>query len=393
MSRRSHADLAVKGTGCVAADLNGDGYPDLIVTTTTGIKLLWNNGNGTFTEAAAAAGMTAQGFYTGLAVADVNGDGRPDVFVSGYTDLNTSVQGSAAGFPTNHAGVRDLLFLNEGPGPGGRSRFREVGVQAGLESVNLSHALGAVFTDYNGDGRPDLYVANDEDPNQLYENVPWPGGAKADPAGLGFRFEERAAAEGVADGYAGMGIAAAGRYLFVTNSRREPSAAYVRVAGSRSPAFQSVRSAFFPALGTGFAGWGDSWVDLANTGKPDLVLARGCDPGAEPGAGHKTEPVPRPDALRRNIGPRSASGARSPRPRVERLWLNGRGLAAADVGNNGRMDVAINTIGGRLVLLQSTGPIGNWLDVKLGTFSPGAGRSPSMLPSGIKLVRRGASGE
>ena len=107
-------------------------------------------------------------------------------------------------------------------------------MQAGLESANFWHGLGAVFTDYNGDGRPDLYVANDEDPNQLYENVPWPGGVNADPAGLGFRFEERAAAEGVADRYAGMGIASAdyngdGRNdLFVTNSRREPSAAYVR---------------------------------------------------------------------------------------------------------------------------------------------------------------------
>ena len=86
-------------------------------------------------------------------------------------------------------------------------RFREVGVDAGLEAAQPRHGLGAEFLDYNGDGRPDLYVANDEDPNQLYENVAWPGGAKADPAGLGFRFEERGAAEGVADPFAGMGVA------------------------------------------------------------------------------------------------------------------------------------------------------------------------------------------
>ena len=76
------------------------------------------------------------------------------------------------------------------------ARFREVGVQAGLEASDFSHGLGATFLDVNGDGRPDLYVANDEDPNQLYVNVPWPGGAKADPAGLGFRFENRAATGG-----------------------------------------------------------------------------------------------------------------------------------------------------------------------------------------------------
>ena len=284
VSRGSGADLAVKGDGCVAADFNGDGYTDLLVTTTTGIKLLWNNGNGTFTEGARAAGMTASGWYTGAAVADVNGDGRPDVFIAGYTDLNDPVPGSTAGFPTNDAGVRDLLYLNEGNGPNGRARFREVGVQAGLESANFSHGLGAIFTDYNGDGRPDLYVANDEDPNQLYENVPWPGGVKTDPAGLGFRFEERAAAEGVADRYAGMGIVSAdyngdGRNdLFVTNSRREPSAAYVRLAKPGAPAFANARPAFLPALGTSFAGWGASAVDLANSGKLDLVLAAGAIP-------------------------------------------------------------------------------------------------------------------
>src|SRR5204862_504989 len=84
---------------------------------------------------------------------------------------------------------------------------REVGRQAGLEVARFDHSLGAAFTDFNRDGRLDLYVANDEDPNRLYTNVAWPGGAKADPARLGFRLEERGAAEGVADPNAGMGVA------------------------------------------------------------------------------------------------------------------------------------------------------------------------------------------
>ncbi len=199
VSAAAHADLPVQGDGCVAADLNGDGHPDLVVTTTSGVDLLWNTGHGTFTETQ----LPQHGWYTGAAVADVNGDGRPDIFVAGYSDLNDPVQNSLAGFPTNVAGVRDLLYLNEGAG-----RFEEVGDQAGLEASNFRHGLGATFVDVNGDGRPDIYVANDEDPNQLYVNVPWPGGASADPAGLGFRFEERAAAAGVADPYAGMGVAA-----------------------------------------------------------------------------------------------------------------------------------------------------------------------------------------
>ena len=394
VSRGSGADLAVKGDGCVAADFNGDGYTDLLVTTTTGIKLLWNNGNGTFTEGARAAGMTASGWYTGAAVADVNGDGRPDVFIAGYTDLNDPVPGSTAGFPTNDAGVRDLLYLNEGNGANGRARFREVGVQAGLEAANFSHGLGAIFTDYNGDGRPDLYVANDEDPNQLYENVPWPGGVKTDPAGLGFRFEERAAAEGVADRYAGMGIVSAdyngdGRNdLFVTNSRREPSAAYVRLAKPGSPAFANARPAFLPALGTSFAGWGASAVDLANSGRLDLVLAAGAIPITS--LAGDAEPVRLLASLPGSPeGERFGSAVASV---ASGLSLNGRGLAAADVGNDGRMDVAVNTIGGKLVLLRSAGPIGHWLDVKLDTFSPGASRHrrPAVRP---EARARGAGGE
>ncbi|HET8787049.1 MAG TPA: CRTAC1 family protein, partial [Candidatus Limnocylindrales bacterium] len=364
----THSGLQVQGDGCAAADLNGDGRTDLIVTTTNGIKLLWNDGDRTFSEGARAAGMTASGWYTGVAVADVNGDGRPDVFVAGYARPYDSVPNSIAGFPTNLVGVRDLLYLNEGDGPNGRARFREVGIQAGLESSGFSHALGATFLDAGGDGRPDLYVANDEDPNQLYVDVPWPGGAKADPAGLGFRFENRATVSGVADPYAGMGIAVdgAGRSpldLFVTNSRHEPSAAFTEKTPS---SFANARPDFDPALGADFAGWGDSFVDLRNSGSPDLVLATGGIPvtNLEKDAG----PV-------KVIAPLSADTTRygvAPDVVPHGLRLNGRGLAAADVDNDGRMEIAVNSIGGRLVLLRPSGPIGHWLDVKLSRFSPGA---------------------
>jgi Na+-translocating ferredoxin:NAD+ oxidoreductase RnfD subunit len=383
VGRAAHADLPVQGDGCVAADLNGDGYTDLVVTTTTGIDLLWNNGNGTFTQGARAAGMTASGWYTGVAVADVNGDGRPDVFVAGYTAPNDPVPNSLAGFPTNLAGVRDLLYLNEGNDASGRARFREVGIQAGLESVAPRHGLGAQFLDVNGDGRPDLYVANDEDPNQLYVNVPWPGGAQADPEGLGFRFEERGAAAGVADPYAGMGVASSttatgGVDLIVTNSRDEPTAAFRRTAASST--FASARHAFDPALGNGFAGWGVSWVDLANSGTPDLVLAAGAIPVTS--LGGDAEPV-------RVLAPAAAPAATfgdASSVLGGTLKLNGRGVAAADVDNDGRMAVAINTIGGKLVLLQPSGRVGHWLDVRLSRFAPGAVVTVT-LPDGRRLTR------
>jgi Na+-transporting NADH:ubiquinone oxidoreductase subunit NqrB len=393
VSRAAHADLAVQGDGCVAGDLNGDGKPDLVVTTTSGVELLWNNGHGRFAEGARRAGLDASGWYTGAAVADVNGDGRPDLFVAGYAEPNDPVPGSLAGFPTNLAGVRDLLYLNEGDDASGHATFREVGIQAGLEAAQPRHGLGAEFIDYNFDRRPDLYVANDEDPNQLYENVPWPGGARADPAGLGFRFEERGAAEGVADPFAGMGVAAdngVALNLFVTNSRHEPSAAFRVLEPGSTPAFAAVQASVDPALGSGFAGWGASFVDLTNSGNPALVLTAGAIPVTS--LAHDAEPVRvlapvgRRTTLQHYGDARGVLGSRG-------LRLNGRGLAAADAGNDGRMDVAINTIGGKLVLLSPQGPSGHWLDVKLARFSPGAVVTAE-LPDGRILtheVRAGSS--
>ncbi len=388
VSKQSGADLAVRGEGCVAADFNGDGYTDLLVTTAAYDKLLWNNGDGTFTEGAQAAGITPFGWHTGAAVADVNGDGRPDLFVAGYTDLNSPVTTAVSGFPSNYAGVRDLLYLNEGNDKHGHATFREVGVQAGIESTDFRHGLGALFTDYNGDGRPDLYVANDEDPNQLYENVPWPGGRAADPKGLGFRFVERGAAEGVDDPYAGMGIASGdyngdGRLdLFVTNSRREPYALLRRRAGSNGPAFRDARSALRSAY-AGSAGWGASWVDLALDGRPDLVLANGNIPvtslAKDAGPTRVLSDLSANGTSRRfaNVGLAGLAGA----PPV-----NGRGLAAADYDNNGTVDVAVGSVGGRLVLLRSSGAAGHWLEVKPARFSPGAVATVE-LPDGRKLVQ------
>jgi hypothetical protein len=386
-SRATHADLPVQGDGCVAADLNGDGKQDLVVTTTSGVELLWNTGHGTFSE----AGMSASGWYTGVAVSDVNGDGRPDVFVAGYSDPNSPVPRSLAGFPTNIAAVRDLLYVNEGNDSSGHARFREVGIQAGLEAAQPRHGLGAEFIDYNVDRRPDLYVANDEDPNQLYENVRWPGGVKADPAGLGFRFEERGAAEGVDDPFAGMGVASADGVsvnLFVTNSRHEPSAAFRVLEPGSLPSFADARASVDPALGSGFAGWGASFVDLLNSGQPALVLTAGAIPvtsltdDAEPV--RVLAPVGSGRTLQRYGDARGVLGSGG-------LRLNGRGLAAADAGNDGRMDIAINTIGGKLVLLSPQGSSGHWLDVKLTRFSPGAVVTAE-LPDGRILTREVQAG-
>jgi ASPIC and UnbV/FG-GAP-like repeat/Domain of unknown function (DUF6851) len=399
VTQRAHAGLAVRGEGCVAADFNEDGHTDLFVTTADGNdKLLWNNGDGTFSEGARAAGIDAYGWHTGAAVADVNGDGRPDLYVAGYADPNYPVAGSAAGFPNNVHGVRDLLYLNLGRDRKGHSRFREVGIQAGLEAARFDHSLGAVFSDLDGDGRPDLYVANDGDPNRLYENVGWPGGRRADPARLGFRFEERAAIAGVADPNAGMGVAAADftgdgqTDLFVSNSRGQGHAVYVGQAPLASgSSFSDVRTSFATAFGKSFTGWGVSWVDVDNDGKLDLVLTNGGIPvtnltrNAQPIQVLENLGAPTGSPAQFADGTSLVGGLALPR-------VVGRGLTTADFSNDGRMDIAINTIGGKLQLLRPTGgSTGNWLAVRLVRFSPGA-LVTAVLPDGRRLVREVQAG-
>ena len=393
VTRSSGAGLPVRGNGCVAADFNGDGRTDLFVTTNDDDKLLWNNGNGTFTEGARSSGVVSFGWHSGAAVADVNGDGRPDLFVAGYTNINGPVPGSAAGFPTNHIGVRDLLFLNEGNGTQGHATFREVGRQAGLDPRD-EHGLGALFTDVNGDGRPDLYVANDEDPNRLYLDEAWPGGAAADPKGLGFRLVDVSRKNDVADTNAGMGVAGADFNgddvgdLFVSNSRGQEHAVFT---GRRpgGPLFANARPGFTAAFGRHYAGWGDSWVDLNRDGYPDLVLANGAIPITS--LAKSAGPIQVLENLEAPGKPGQFGDATGLLGLNRSPIVNGRGLAAADFDNNGTMDIAVNTIGGSLILLRNSTTSGHWLEVSLGGFHPGAVVTAT-LPDGRTLAREEQAG-
>jgi Na+-translocating ferredoxin:NAD+ oxidoreductase RnfD subunit len=342
VTKPSGLALPLRGNGCVAADLDGDGRTDLFVTTAVDDVVFWNDGDGTFTEGARKAGIVSFGWHAGAAVTDVNGDGRPDLYVAGYTDYAHPIASSVKGFPSNYPGVRDELFLNEG-----NRHFREVAADAGLDPSPYDHSLGAEFMDANGDGRADLYIANDEDPNKLYLNEP--GGP------LGFHFVDVAPRQGVADPNAGMGIAAGGGYLYVTNSRGQGNAAYAR-AGT---GFRDVRRQF--KVGVNPTGWGDSWIDLRNNGSLELVLANGGIPVTNV----------KKDASRLQVlapkGGRYVDANLLPKLRV-----NGRGLAAGDFDNDGRVDIAVNTVGGKLLLLRNTSPGGNWLEVNVEPFSPGA---------------------
>jgi hypothetical protein len=381
----SRAGLAVRGQGCVAADLDGDGHTDLFVTTAETGKLLWNEGDGTFTEGARDAGVDAFGWHAGAAAGDLNGDGRPELLVTGYVDLGSRLPSATLGFPNTHRGRRDLLFLNEGD-----RRFREVGVEAGLEAVRFEYGLGALLSDLDRDGDLDAYVANDTNPNRLYENVAWPGGVEADPARLGFRFEERAGAAGAADPGSGMGVAAAdydgdGRPdLFVTNARRQVHAVFrSRPPDEQAPAYDDVRAELGPSF-SGSTGWGVTWADLDLDADLDLLLANGDVPVTDPA--EDAEPL---QAFRNLGGGRFEPLRGAGLERVGRLLA--RGSAAADYDDDGDVDVAVLSVGGDLVLLENTGTAGTWLEVELAAFAPGA-EITVVLPDGRSLRREVLAG-
>jgi hypothetical protein len=395
VSADSGAGVAVRGNGCVAADLDLDGHTDLYVTTAGQNVLLWNNGDGTFTEGARAAGVGVYGWYGGAAVGDVDRDGRPDLLVAGYTDLNAPRPEATQGFPQTYFGVRDLLFLNEGRERGGHARFREVGRTAGLEVANFEHGLGVLLSDFERDGDLDAYVANDTDPNRMYENVPWPGGAAADPAGLGFRFEERAGPAGVADPNAGMGIAGAdydgdGRTdIFVTNAREQGHAVFrSKPPDENDPSYDDVRADLGIDL-TGSTGWGTTWADLDLDTDLDLVEVNGEIPVTDLSANRQPVHVYGNLAAQgtpgrfEDIGSQIGLDALNP--------LLARGESVADYDNDGDLDVAIGTIGGRLVLLRNEHAGGTWLEVSLAGFHPGA-EVTVVLPGGPTLRREAHAG-
>lgn len=379
VSAGSGADLQVRGNGCVAADLNGDGHTDLFVTTVGTDALLWNDGDGTFTEGAEKAGITPWGWHAGATVGDVNLDGRPDLFVAGYTSMSDAIVGSTAGFPTDHRGVPDRLYLNLGNDREGRARFREVAGEVGIDRRG-EHGLGATFSDVDGDHRLDLVVANDEDPNRMYLN------RQADTP-LGFRFVDEAKVRGADDGNAGMGISRADYTgdavgdLIVTNARRQLHAVY---QGSRAR-FIDRRPDFAGAFDTKLTGWGVAWADLDRDGTPELLIGNGAIPVVNL----------RRDAQRLLVLRRLPNGRYGDASQSLGLSLqaeaNGRGLAAADFDNDGAPDFALGTIGGRLAVLRSSGAKGHWLTVAPSPIEAGTLVTVE-LADGRRLVREVALG-
>ncbi len=391
VSQTAGVDLALRGNGCLAVDFNNDGWTDIFVTADGPNKLLWNNGDGTFTEGAAEAGVDAPEWNSAAVAGDLNGDGWPELFVAAYIDLDKKIPKPIGAFPQDYYGLPDRLYLNLGPGPDGRVRFREVTQEAGLHREE--RGLGALLSDLDQDGDLDLYIANDGHPNRLYANEP----VSDDPQGLGFRLVDVTETAQVGDSGSGMGVAG-GDYdgdgwtdLMITNWERELNALYRNLSGEQGPLIflYSTFRIGVAGLGNGVTGWGVHLADFDQDTDTDLLILN----GRVPVTNFTTDPE-----LARYFRNRSRNlDGIQDRPGQFLDWtqmvglkdvgpLLARGSAAADFDQDGDLDVAVQQIGGPAVLLRNAGEHGNWLQVIPDPPTPGTVLEAT-LPDGTTLRR------
>src|SRR5437667_1964978 len=195
VTAKSGLAIPMFGMGVAVGDYDNDGFDDLFITALGQSRLLHNNGDGTFTDVTKSAGMLGPSeFSTSAAWVDYDRDGKLDLVVANYvqwteqTDLYCTIDGAHKSYctPESYKGTSVKLFHNLGNG-----KFEDVTQNAGL-SDPTSKSLGVAVVDYNNDGWPDLFVANDTQPNKLYRNL------------QNGRFKEEGLAAGVAFGEDGV---------------------------------------------------------------------------------------------------------------------------------------------------------------------------------------------
>jgi enediyne biosynthesis protein E4 len=360
------AGLALRayGMGAAVGDYDNDGHLDLFVTGFGAASLFHNNGNGTFTDVTSAAGVADPLWSTSAAFVDYDRDGLLDLFVAHYLDFSIAgnkVCHDAVGArdycsPRAYQPVPSRLYHNDGNG-----RFTDVTARAGVSKA-FGAGLGVATGDYNEDGWPDLYVANDATPNQLWINQR--NGTFTDEGLL-----SGAALNASGNPEGSMGIASGDfnldghEDLFVTNIVGETFAMYVNDGHA---VFDDARAATgLAALTAPYTGFGTDWFDYDNDGLLDLFVANGAVNIVESQRG---QPLPfrMPNQLFHNAGGRFVDAGAAGGPAFQRAGI-GRGAAFGDLDNDGDADIVVtNNAGPALLLLNQTienGGANHWLTV------------------------------
>jgi enediyne biosynthesis protein E4 len=359
------AGLAVEmyGMGVAAADYDNDGNVDIYITALGSNHLFKNQGNGRFVDVTEKSGIADPGFSTSAMWFDYDRDGKLDLFVAHYVDwsaekdLFCTLDGKSKSYctPESYKGQSSSLYRNKGDGT-----FENVTRQAGLYDPT-SKALGVALIDYNNDHLPDLFVANDTQPNRLYRNK---GDGTFADVGMtaGVAFNEAGVAR------AGMGVDAAdydgsGREsLIIGNFSNEMMALYSN-EGSGLFIDEAPTSTIgkVSLLTLTFACF---FFDFDLDGMLDILAVNGHvadDIGnVQPKVTYAQAPH-----LFRNLGSKKFAAVTATSGAALQLPIVGRGAAYGDFDNDGDLDLLITSNNGPVRLLRNDGGNGNrWLRVK-----------------------------
>jgi len=364
VTRKAGLAVSMFGMGVVVGDYDNDGHDDLFITALGQSHLFHNNGNGTFTDVTKAAGMWGPNeLSTSAAWVDYDRDGKLDLVVANYvqwsqqTDIYCTLDGAHKSYctPESYKGVSARVWHNLGGG-----KFEDATQKSGLNDPT-SKSLGIGILDYNGDGWPDILLANDTQPNKLYLNK------------QNGTFEEKAVAAGIAfseDGVAraGMGVDT-GDYdrsgrpsLMITNFANQMISLYHNEGNGlfvdEAPRSEVGRNTLVTL------GFGCFFFDYDNDGWPDIFVSDGHIEN-EIERVQKRVSYAEPPHLFRNLGAGKFQEVTAQMGTAFATAKVGRGAAYADIDNDGALDVLVTTNGGRPWLFHNEGQTNHSLRVKL----------------------------
>jgi hypothetical protein len=354
--------------GVAIGDVNNDGRPDVLVTQAAGARLLLNRGGLTFADVTEQAGIDNPSWGTACAMLDHDRDGRLDLLVVNYVDYDPTWPCLAPSgerdycAPRVFPGTASRLFRNTG---GEVPTFEDVTGKSGI-GAKTGPGLGVAVADFDGDGRPDVFVANDGRPNHLWINRP--DGTFREKAD-----ERNVARTATGDAFAGMGVALGDvdndgmQDLFVTHLTGETNTLWTQ--GPRGQFRDRTEARGLTATKWRGTGFGTVLADFDHDGALDLAVvngrvAREPVPRKKPGVAAHWEPYAERSQLFAGAGT-SFRDVSHNNPALCGRFAVARGLACGDVDGDGAPDLLVNAIGERARLLKNVAPgRGHWVAVR-----------------------------